>query len=76
MNNLDSYVFSEVNSISNYKSSLDYNCNINSQEVNKYTRAVLAIIYREYICEPDERNRLLEFDEECFRKEYEIEKKK
>lgn len=47
-----------------YKVNIDYSKSINEQELQKGTRVLLAIIYREYLCSEEERNDLIRKDKE------------
>ena len=41
-----------------YKTSIDFSKNINIQDIDSQTRTILAIIYRDFICNEDEKNRI------------------
>lgn len=58
---------------------IDYNESINTQEILHETRIILSLIYRDYICNSEERNQLLkkekieiQREEEILSKKYEI----
>lgn len=55
-----------------YETNIDFSKNINSQKINRKTRAMLAIIYRDYICNTTERNELVKQDTEYFEEKYKI----
>ena len=52
----------EKNKDINYNVNIDYSQSINDQNLLSDTRAILSLIYRDYICSKEERNRLLELD--------------
>ena len=45
-----------------YEINIDYSRNINEQGILKETKAILAVIYRDYICNDNLRNKLKEYD--------------
>ena len=45
-----------------YISKIDYSKDINNQEISKGARAVLAIIYRDFVCSKEKKAELLEKD--------------
>lgn len=42
-----------------YKFTIDYSKNINEQKLQHETRVILGLIYRDYLCDPEEREKLL-----------------
>ena len=62
----------QANKDDNYTVNIDYTKNINNQKLLKETRAILSLIYRDYICTPEERKRLIEVDKEKTKKEREL----
>ena len=62
----------QANKDDNYKVNIDYTKNINNQKLLKETRAILSLIYRDYICTPEERKILIEVDKEKTKKEREL----
>jgi len=59
-----------------YKVNIDYTQNLNKQELQKGTRVILSLIYRDYLCTPEEREILIQKDkEELKRIEEEIREK-
>ena len=62
----------QANKDDNYKVNIDYTKNINNQKLLKETRAILSLIYRDYICTPEERKILIEVDKEKIKKEREL----
>ena len=56
-----------------YKVNIDYTKSINDQELQKGTRVILALIYRDYLCSIEERECLIKQDKEILEK---IEKEK
>ena len=52
----------------NYKVSIDYSKGINNVDLSKETRLVLALIYRDYICDDNERKELIESEQHELRK--------
>lgn len=55
-----------------YEVNIDYSKSINEQELLHETRAILSLIYRDYICTPEKRKELVEEDNEELKKEEEI----
>jgi len=47
-----------------YKVNIDYSKSINEQELQRGTRVVLALIYRDYLCSEEERKALIKRDKE------------
>ena len=45
-----------------YKVEIDYNKNINEQILLQDTRAILSLIYRDYLCSPEERAKIIKND--------------
>ena len=62
----------QANKDDNYTVNIDYTKNINNQKLLKETRAILSLIYRDYICTPEERKILIEVDKEKIKKEREL----
>ena len=67
------------NKDNNYKVNIDYSKGINEVNLLKETRAILSLIYRDYICSPEKRKQLVLEDkeeqkrnEEFLKKKYEI----
>lgn len=52
----------EQNRDENIKVNIDYSKSINEQELQRETRVVLSLIYRDYLCSEEERNALIEKD--------------
>jgi hypothetical protein len=61
--------FIDENRDKNYKSNINYNISINEQELQQDTRTFLALIYRDYLCTPEEKKRLIEEDEIALKRE-------
>ena len=59
-------IFLEKNQDKEYKVNIDYNKSINEQMLMKETRALLAIIYRDYLCSSEKRKELIYKDKEEF----------
>lgn len=51
-----------------YKVNIDYSKSINEQELQKGTRVLLSLIYRDYLCSEEERQILIKKDEEELKK--------
>lgn len=47
-----------------YKVNIDYSKNINDQELQRGTKVLLSIIYRDYLCSEEERKALIKRDQE------------
>lgn len=69
----------EKNRDLDYKVNIDYRKSIIEQELLKDTRVILSLMYRDYICTPEERKELLikdrkemEEEEKILRDKYEI----
>ncbi len=45
-----------------YKVDIDYDKNINEQDLLQDTRAILSLIYRDYLCSPEEKIELIKKD--------------
>ncbi len=56
----------------NYKFKIDYSKNINNQELLHETRVILSIIYRDYLCTIEQKEKLKEKDKEELKKEEEL----
>ena len=54
--------FIEQNIDYNYKVNIDYSKSINEQKLQRDTRVLLSLIYRDYLCSLDEKNRLIQED--------------
>ena len=60
----------------NYISKINSNVPLKNQQLSETTEAILALIYRDYLCSPDERNILLQKElQELDTIEYEKKKK-
>ena len=46
----------------NYIPNIDYSKSINEQKLLKETKAILSVIYRDYICKEDLKNKLKAYD--------------
>ena len=46
----------------NYKVNIDYSKSINNQELQKDTRVLLSLIYRDYLCSQEEKDKLIQND--------------
>lgn len=51
-----------------YKVNIDYSKSINEQELKKGTRVLLSLIYRDYLCNEEERQTLIKKDKEELKK--------
>lgn len=51
-----------------YKVNIDYSKSINEQELQKGTRVLLSLIYRDYLCSEEERQILIKKDKEELKK--------
>ena len=51
-----------------YKVNIDYSKSINEQELQRGTRVVLALIYRDYLCSEEERKALIQKDKDELKK--------
>lgn len=56
--------FIEQNKKCNYITNIDYTKSINEQELQKGTRIILSIIYRDYLCSDEKKKELIQNDEE------------
>lgn len=54
--------FIKENKDDNYIVNIDYSKSINEQELLQQTRVMLSLIYRDYLCDEEERKELLEND--------------
>ena len=45
-----------------YKVNIDYSKSINDQDLKKDTRILLSLIYRDYLCSQDEKDKLIQND--------------
>lgn len=52
----------EKNRDINFNSNIDYSKSINEQELQRETRIILSLIYRDYLCSENERKKLIEQD--------------
>lgn len=46
----------------NYKVNIDYNKNLNEQNLLQKTKIILSLIYIDFLCSPEQRNELIEKD--------------
>lgn len=60
----------------NYKVKIDFEKNINEQELLRETRVILSLIYRDYICDENKKKELLEKEKQELKKIEEINKEK
>ena len=56
--------FVENNIDKNLKVNIDYSITINEQYLEPDTRAILALVYRDYLCDDEERKKLIEKEKE------------
>ena len=56
--------FIKENQDKNYKIELEYGKSLIEQNLKKETREILALIYRDYICTPEERKELIKQEQE------------
>ena len=54
--------FIKENKEDNYIVNIDYSKSINEQELLQQTRVMLSLIYRDYLCDEEERQELIEKD--------------
>lgn len=61
----------------NYKVNIDYNKNLNEQNLLQKTKIILSLIYIDFLCSPEQRNELieknkieLELEEKLLREKY------
>lgn len=54
--------FIKENKDDNYIVNIDYSKSINEQELLQQTRVMLSLIYRDYLCDEEERQELIEKD--------------
>ena len=54
--------FIKQNKKDDYKTNIDYSKNINEQELQRGTRIILSIIYRDYLCEDEKKKKLMQED--------------
>ena len=71
--------FIKQNKKDNYITNIDYTKSINQQELQRGTRVILSIIYREYLCDAEKKKELMQNDnielkkiEEELREKYNI----
>ena len=64
----------EVNKDENYKVNILPNVPIYEQNIKKETKGILAVLYREYICDENERKRLKKEEKEYFERKYSVDK--
>ncbi len=71
--------FIKQNKKDDYVTNIDYTKNINEQELQKGTRVILSIIYRDYLCSDEKKKELMQNDnielrkiEEELREKYNI----
>ena len=53
----------------NYIVNIDYSKKLNEQNLLNETRAILSLLYRDYLCDKDEKERLLKIDKEELEKQ-------
>jgi DNA helicase HerA-like ATPase len=51
-----------------YKANIDYKKSINEQELQRGTRVILSLIYRDYLCSEEEKQTLIQKDKEELKK--------
>lgn len=66
----------EDNMDNTYQVNIDYSKSINEQKLLQETRVLLSLIYRDYICTPQEKANILRNDEMKLQKQEEILRKK
>lgn len=54
--------FIKQNKKDNYVTSIDYTKSINEQELQRGTRVILSIIYRDYLCDDEKKKELMQND--------------
>lgn len=54
--------FIDDNRNKDYKVNIDYSKNINEQQLKRDTRIMLSIIYKDYLCSNEEREKLIKSD--------------
>ena len=54
----------ENNKDKNYVVNIDYSVSINKQNLLQETREILALIYRDYLCNKEEKRKLIEENDE------------
>lgn len=64
----------EVNKDKNYKVNILPEVPIYEQNIKKETKGILAVLYREYICDENERKRLKKEEKEYFERKYSVDK--
>lgn len=64
----------EVNKEKNYKVNILPNVPIYEQNIKKETQGILAVLYREYLCDENERKRLQKEEKEYFERKYSVDK--
>lgn len=64
----------EVNKDKNYKVSILPDVPIYEQNIKKETKGILAVLYREYLCDENERKRLQKEEKEYFKSKYSVDK--
>lgn len=64
----------EVNKDKNYKVNILSNVPIYEQNIKKETQGILAVLYREYLCDENERKRLQKEEKEYFERKYSVDK--
>lgn len=57
----------EQNRDTNFNCNIDYSKSINEQELQRETRIILSLIYRDYLCSENERKKIVEQDNEELR---------
>lgn len=64
----------EVNKDENYKVNILPNVPIYEQNIKKETQGILAVLYREYLCDENECKRLQKEEKEYFERKYSVDK--
>ena len=64
------------NADNNYNVNLDLSKDLNSQDISSDTKALLALIFRDFVCEKDEKTRLINLENEIQQKRQEELKQK
>lgn len=54
--------FIKQNKKEDYTTNIDYSKNINEQELQRGTRIILSIIYRDYLCEDEKKKKVMQED--------------
>lgn len=64
--------FIDENRNKEYKVNIDYTKSINSQKLQKNTRIILSLIYRDYLCTNEQKEQLIDSDKIELQKQREI----